>query len=134
LFENKNYKQERTRAMADLASATVRWLPVCSNFHVPLQQPYAADPGTLTEWLVANTADLGRDSVLAVLAAMNAKYANVVNPLLAQERVDALLRKLAEDVLVPEGLESFLTVTMPEGGMPTVITVLRLSQFRSGMG
>jgi hypothetical protein len=50
------------------------------NLPVPLQRPFAADPGTLTEWLVVNTADLGRDAVLAVLAAMNAKYANVVNP------------------------------------------------------
>jgi hypothetical protein len=64
---------------------------------------------------------------------MNAKYANVVDPL-TQERIDALLRELAEDVLASEGLESFLTVTTPEGGTPTVITVSRLSRFRSGMG
>jgi hypothetical protein len=84
--------------------------------------------------LVAKTANLGRDAAIAVLAAMNAKYANVVDPLLAQERIDALLRELAEDVLASEGLESFLTVTMPEGGTPTVITFSRLSRFRSGMG
>ena len=120
--------------MADLAVAAAGALPVRMNLPVPLQRPYAADPGTLTEWLVANTADLGRDAVLAVLAAMNAKYANVVDPLLPQERVDALLRELAEDILASEGLESFLTVTTPEGGTPTVITVSRLSRFRSGMG
>ena len=120
--------------MADLAVAAAGALPVWMNLPVPLQQPYAADPGTLTEWLVANMADLGRDAVLAVLAAMNAKYANVVDPLLPQERVDALLRELAEDILASEGLESFLTVTTPEGGTPTVITVSRLSRFRSGMG
>jgi hypothetical protein len=71
---------------------------------------------------------------LAVLAAMKAMYANLVDPLLTQERVDAMLRELAEDVLASEGLESFLTVTTPEGGTPTVITVSRLSRFRSGMG
>ena len=120
--------------MADLALAAAGALPVRMNLPVPLQRPYAADPGTLTEWLVANTADLGRDAVLAVLAAMNAKYANVVDPLLPQERVDALLRELAEDILASEGLESFLTVTTPEGGTPTIITVSRLSRFRSGMG
>jgi hypothetical protein len=120
--------------MADRAVAAAGALPVRMNLPVPLQRPYAADPGTLTEWLVANTADLGRDAVLAVLAAMNAKYANVVDPLLPQERVDALLRELAEDILASEGLESFLTVTTPEGGTPTVITVSRLSRFRSGMG
>ena len=70
--------------MADLAFAAAGGLPVRLNLPVPLQRPYAADPGTLTEWLVVNTADLGRDTVLAVLAAMNAKYANVSDPLLAQ--------------------------------------------------
>jgi hypothetical protein len=104
------------------------------NLPVPLQRPFAADPGNLTEWLVVNTADLGRDAVLAVLAAMNAKYANVVDPLITQERIDALLRELAEDVLASEGLEFFLTVTTPEGGTPTVITLSTLSRFRSGMG
>ncbi len=82
----------------------------------------------------AKTVNLGRDAALAVLAAMNAKYANLVNPLLTQERVDAMLRKLVEDVLASEGLESFLTMTTPEGGTPTVITVLRFSRFRSRMG
>ncbi len=120
--------------MADLAVAAAGGLPVRLNLSVPLQRPYAADPGTLTEWLVAKTANLRRDAALAVLAAMNAKYANVVDPLLTQERVDAMLRELAEDVLASEGLESFLTVTTPEGGTPTVITVSRLSRFRSGMG
>ena len=65
--------------MDDLALAAAGGLPVCLNLPVPLQRPYAADPGTLTEWLVANTADLGQDAVLAVLVAMNAKYANVVD-------------------------------------------------------
>ena len=118
--------------MADLAFAAVRGPPARMNLPAPLQRPFAADPGTLTEWLVSNTADLGRDAVLGVLAAMNAKYANVTDPMLAQERVDALLRELAEDVLASEGLESFLIVTTPEGGTPTVITVTRLSRFRSG--
>jgi hypothetical protein len=65
--------------------------------------------------LVAKMANLGRDAVLAVLAAMNAKYANAVDPLITQERIDAVLRELAEDVLASEGLESFLTLTTPEG-------------------
>ncbi|KAI2500313.1 hypothetical protein MHU86_14193 [Fragilaria crotonensis] len=78
--------------MADLALAAAGGLPVRLNLPVPLQRPYAADPGTLTEWLVTKTEDLGRDAILAVLAAMNAKYANVVDPLLTQERVDVLLR------------------------------------------
>jgi hypothetical protein len=43
--------------------------------------------------LVTKLADLGQDAVLAVLAAMNAKYAHVVEPLLAQERINTLLRE-----------------------------------------
>jgi hypothetical protein len=71
--------------MADLALLAAAGVsPVRMNLPVPLQRPFAADPGTLTEWLVANTADLGRDAVLAVLATMNAKYANVVDPLITQ--------------------------------------------------
>ena len=120
--------------MADLAFGAVGGPPVRVNLPVPLQRPYAADPGTLTEWLVAKTTGLNRDEVLSVLGAMAAKYAHVVEPTNTQERVDALLRELAEDVLASEGLESFLTVTTPEGGTPTVITVSRLSRFRSGMG
>ena len=45
-----------------------------------------------------------------------------------------MLRELAEGVLALKGLESFLTVTTPEGGIPTVNTVMRLSRDLSGMG
>ena len=120
--------------MVNLAFAATGGPPVCLNLPVPLQRPYAADPGTTSEWLVVKTANLGRDAALAMLAAMNAKYAKLVDPLLTQERVDAMLMELAEDVLALEGLESFLTATTPERGTPTVITVSRLSQFCSGMG
>ena len=54
-------------------------------------------------------------SVLAVLAAMKAKYTNMVDPLITQEQPGALLRELAEGNLASEGLESFLTATTPEG-------------------
>ncbi len=69
--------------LALLAAAGVP--PVCMNLPVPLQQPFAADPGTLMERLVANMADLGCNAVHAVLAAMSAKYTNVVNSLITQE-------------------------------------------------
>ena len=115
--------------MADLAFAAAGGLPVCMNLPVPLQQPSATDPGTLTEWLVLSTANL-----LEVFAAINTKYANVTNPMLPQHQAESLLRELVEDVLASEGLESFLTVTTPEGGTPTIIAVSRLSRFRSGMG
>ena len=115
--------------MVDLALAAAGGLPVCLKLLVPLQHSYAADLGTLTEWLVAKTANLGRDAVLAVSAAMKAKYTDVVDPLLTQEQIDALFRELVEDVLASEGLESFLTVTKPGGETPMVISVLRVSRF-----
>jgi hypothetical protein len=64
---------------------------------VSLQRPYAADPGHFTQWLVTNTADLGQDTVFTALAAMSAKYARVVDPLITQERINAMLRELAEE-------------------------------------
>jgi hypothetical protein len=102
---------------------------------VPLQLPYAADPGTLTGWLVARNEGLDRDSVLAVLAAMNAKYANVTDPNNTQENVTSLLKELGEDVVASEMLESFLTITTStEAGKAMITTVSRLSRFRSGIG
>ena len=53
--------------MADLAFAAVGGPPVRMNLPVPLQRPYAADPGTLTNTLVSNTTDLRRDVMLGVL-------------------------------------------------------------------
>jgi hypothetical protein len=81
--------------------------------------------------LVAKTADLGQDAVLAVLAAMSAtKYANVVDPLLTQEQIDALIRELAEDILASDGLESFLTVTMLVATLARAVGIGRVSLVR----
>jgi hypothetical protein len=44
--------------MANLAFAAAGGLPVRLNLPVPLQRPYAADPGTLMERSVAKTANL----------------------------------------------------------------------------
>ena len=67
--------------MANLALAAAGVPPVWINIApCSTSAAYPADPGTLTEWLVANTADLGRDAVLAVLTVMNAKYVNAVDP------------------------------------------------------
>ncbi len=125
MFENEKYRRKGLE----------RWPTLQWNLPAPLQQPYAADPDTLEEWLVSKTTELGRVAVLEVLSAMSAKYVNVTGDLLLHhEQVDAIPRELAEDVLASEGLGSFLAVTTPEGGTPTVITMSRLSRFRSGTG
>ena len=115
--------------------AAVGGAPAPGELPVPLQLPYAADPGTLTGWLVTRNEGLDRDSILAVLASMNAKYTNVTDPQLTQDNVTSLLKELAEDVVASEVLESFLTImTSTEAGKAMVTTVSRLSRFRSGIG
>jgi hypothetical protein len=43
------------------------------------QRQYAADQqGTLTKWLVEDTAGANDDELLRVMASLNAKYANVI--------------------------------------------------------
>jgi hypothetical protein len=122
--------------MADLAGlAAAGEAPAERVPPEPPQLPYAADPGTLTHWLVTRHGHFDRHSILATLATMNAKYANVTDPQKTAEQVTSLLKELAEDVVASEGLESFLTITTPtDTGKAMVITVSRLSRFRSGIG
>ena len=85
---------------------------------VALQLPYVADQGTLTKWLVDNTAGASPDEILVILAATNTKYAEAAAKI-ADGQADAassLVKELAEDILAAEPLEVFLTVTTPEGG------------------
>ena len=122
--------------MADLAGlAAAGDAPAEREPPEPPQLPYAADPGTLTHWLVTSYGHFDRHSILATLATMNAKYTYIADPQRAPEHVTSLLKELGEDVVASEGLESFLTVTTPiETGKAMVITVSRLSRFRSGIG
>jgi hypothetical protein len=100
------------------------------------QRQYAADQqGTLTKWLVEDTAGANDDELLRVMASLNAKYANVVaNQEAHAETAVSLLKELAEDVLATEGLECFLAGILPEGGKPTVIVVSGLSRYRPALG
>ena len=122
--------------MADLADpAEPGGPPVLPEASTSPQRPYAADPGTLTEWYTTTTAELDRDGILATLTAMNTKYANISTLGHTVEHVTSLLKELGEDVLASEALASFLTVSTPaETGKAMVIAVSRLSRFRSGIG
>ena len=52
--------------MADLAGlAAIGGAQALQEVPVTPQRPYAADPGTLTEWLTTTTAQLDHDGVLA---------------------------------------------------------------------
>ena len=103
---------------------------------VALQHPYAADPGTLTKWLVDDTAGANPDEVLTVLAATNAKYDEVAAKIAAgqADAAASLLKELAEDVLAADPLEVFLTATVPEGGKTMVVTVARMARYRPELG
>ena len=83
---------------------------------IALQRPYAADPGTLTGWLVKDTLEASPDEVLRILAVTNAKYANVNAADANAEDATNILKELAEDIFAAEALETFLTVVIPEGG------------------
>jgi hypothetical protein len=83
---------------------------------VALQRPYAADPGTLTGWLLKDTTGASDDKVLRILAATNAKYANVNAPDVHADVAVNIIKELAEDIFAAESLETFLTVVIPEGG------------------
>ena len=100
------------------------------------QRQYAADQqGTLTKWLVEDTAGANDDELLCVMASLNAKDANVAaNQAAHAETAVSLLKELAEDVLATEGLECFLAGILPEGGKPTVIVVSGLSRYRPALG
>ncbi|KAI2489189.1 hypothetical protein MHU86_25410 [Fragilaria crotonensis] len=101
---------------------------------VALQRPYAADPGTLTGWLVKDTLEASPDEVLRILAATNAKYANVNATDANAEDATNILKELAEDIFAAEALETFLTVVIPEGGESTVMVVTRMSRYRPELG
>jgi hypothetical protein len=95
---------------------------------------YVADQGTLTKWLVDNTAGASPDQSLVILAATNTKYAEAAAKI-ADGQVDAatsLVKELAKDILAAEPLEVFLTVTTPEGGKSMVVTVARLARYPRG--
>ncbi len=101
---------------------------------IALQRPYAADPGTLTGWLVKDTIGASDDEVLRILAATNAKYANVNAADVNVDVAANIIKELAEDVFAAESLETFLTVVIPEGGESTVMVISRLSRYRPELG
>lgn len=118
----------------DLAGAGAP--PVLLDVPVALQYPYAADAGTLTKWLVDDTAGASPDTVLMVLSATNAKYDEAAVKIAAgqADAAASLLKELAEDVLAAEPLEMFLTATVPDGGKTMVVTVARLARYRPELG
>ncbi|KAI2490152.1 hypothetical protein MHU86_24430 [Fragilaria crotonensis] len=87
----------------------------------------------LTGWLVKDTLEASPDEVLRILAATNAKYANVNATDANAEDATNILKELAEDIFAAEALETFLTVVIPEGES-TVMVVTRMSRYRPELG
>ena len=84
--------------LADLDDPLVGELPV-RDPPVALQRPYAADPGTLTKWLVERTDRKTPEEVLRTLRATSAKLAAAAaNEERHPETALSMLKELAEDV------------------------------------
>ena len=120
--------------MAELAGLAAGREPEGVDLPVPVQLPYEADPGTLTNWCIAKTRGSTCLEIFGALISMNAKYAIIGSADTTAAAADTILKELAEDVLGSESLESFLTTTTPPDGKPMVIAVSRLSCFRVGIG
>jgi hypothetical protein len=80
-------------------------------------------------WLLKDTTGASDDEVLRILAATNAKDANVNASNVNTDVAVNIINELAEDVFAAESLETFLTVVIPEGGESTVMVVSRLSRY-----
>jgi hypothetical protein len=96
------------------------------------QLPFAADPGTITDWLMQDTAESTADSIAADVEAVTQRYARMPDPLDAG--YDASLTELASDSLVSDDLSCYLTVSMAKGQSPTVSAVVGLARSSAGMG
>ena len=79
-----------------------------------VQLPYAADPGTLTEWLLRDTAREPVGAVLKVMKAVTAQYADL-SPLDADNYKDMVEVMAASIFLGSDELNLFLTVTILAG-------------------
>ena len=93
------------------------------------QLPYAADPGTLTEWLLRDTAREPAGAVLKTMKAVTTQNANLP-PLDAYDHMD-MVEVMATSILGSDELSLFLTVTTRAGsevsGVSVISSLLRYS-------
>jgi hypothetical protein len=99
---------------------------------VALQLPYAADPGTLTEWLLRDTAREPAAAVLKMMKAVTTQYANLPpsDEDDHMERVEAM----STSILGSDDLSLFLTVTTLAGSEVSVSVISGMSRYNVGLG
>ena len=106
--------------------------PVVAPVHAAPQLPFAADPGTITGWLLAEAASSTADTLLDEIEAVTLRYAGL--PVVGDADYAAKIKGLAEDGLATDDLSCFLTVSRARGQSPVVSVVLGLTRYSAGMG
>jgi hypothetical protein len=90
-----------------------------------LQLPFGADPGSLTEWLLADTSSSPPAEVVSSMTDAFARYGAL--PAEADARYAVEFQALSNEVLSSVDLCSFLTVFTTPGEAPVVTVVSALS-------
>eukprot|EP00978_Attheya_sp_CCMP212_P001599 scaffold3275_cov62-Attheya_sp.AAC.1 len=106
--------------------------PVGSPGPVGPQLPYAADLGTITGWLVKESAESTAESLSDEIEAVTQRYAGL--PAVGDPGYDGKLREIAEDGLASDDLSCYLTVSRASGQSPVVSIDLDLARYSPGMG
>jgi hypothetical protein len=96
------------------------------------QLPFAADPGTVTGWLVKESAEDTADTLSDEIEAVTQRYAGL--PAAGDPEYNGKLREIAEDGLASDDLSCYLTVSRAVGQSPVVSIVLGLARYSAGMG
>jgi hypothetical protein len=96
------------------------------------QLPFAADPGTITGWLLKESAADTPGSLSDEIEAVTQRYAAL--PAVGHADYEEKLRDIAEDGQATDGLSCYLTVSRADGQSPVVSTVLGLCRYSAGMG
>ena len=99
---------------------------------VALQLPYAADPGTLTEWLLRDTAREPAGAILKMTKAVTAQYANL--PPSDEDDHMERVEVMATIILGSDDLSLFLTVTTLAGSEVSVSVISGRSRYSVGLG
>jgi hypothetical protein len=97
-----------------------------------LQLPFGADPGSLTEWLLADTSSSPPAEVVSSMTDAFARYGAL--PAEADARYAVEFQALSNEVLSSVDLCSFLTVFTTPGEAPVVTVVSALSIYSAGFG
>jgi hypothetical protein len=101
---------------------------------VALQLPYAADPGTLTEWLLRDTAREPAGAVLKMMKAVTDQYANLP-PSDKDDHMERVVGVMATSSLGSGDLSLFLTVMTLAGSEVSSVSIISgLSHYSIGLG